>query len=879
MVLAVLALAAPVHSASDSIPLRWLDSKPAAPTGVTWGVPWPKGAFSRGESVHLRVAGGRSLAVQSWPMAFWPDGSVKWLGVAAVLSPADGDSLTLAKGPGPTPSSQVSVRQPGIEVIREVDTGVMNVEVGDRGQYLIQQIARDGRSSVGGISLVGLIERSQLNGEVDIRRRENITGIVEHLTVEQSGPIRAVLKLTGKYRSERSGRMILPFVVRLVFYAGCDSVEVVHSFSVDVDTSRDFIAALGVKAHVLLHDGLQNRHIRVVGEEGKGVWIDSVRMLPYNGHEPTKDQATQRAGRPMPAPLDGGLLPVWNEFQLFQDSSDHAILRKRQGSQFSWVVAEHCRRAPGLLSLSEPGGGLAVAVRDFWQAHPSSVEIRDAGNSEASILGWWWPPSAEPMDLRHYGGRDHRPTYEARNPDPKVYSSAFGIARTSQMSFRVLPSGSTAEDLRKRHDSLTRPPLLAADPTWYRACNVFGAWTAADRSTPAKARIESELESLVNHYLASREQHRWYGFWNYGDFMHTYDIERHSWHYDQGGRAWDNTEIGSDIWIWLSFIRTGNPAWYRFAEAMTRHISEVDVFHLGPWTAQGSRHNVVHWGDPCKEPRVSQAGAKRFFYYLTGDERTRDLLDEVAEFADQFKATNVPTGDAYVARVGPTWAAWVSNWLCAWERSGDSKWRDKIVRGIKGILRAPYGLLNGADQFDYDPQTGEMTYREGAANAGSNRLTAIMGGAETWMELAELLDQPEFKRALAGYGSAYAVPLDQAARLQNEDLRRRISLIWPNARLMAWSGRYSSSPALKRRAWEVLLRGDGDPREPRPLEWPYQFFTAPPLLSAETRTETALSTNDASNLSLNLIACLSLAGEELEEAWRAFATKEQKGPR
>lgn len=866
----------PARGADEKIQLRWLDSKPAAATGVTWGVPWPKGTFSKSDSAHLRVAGGRSLPVQSWPLAYWPDGSVKWLGVAAVLSPADGDSITLVKGAGPAPSLQISVRQPGIEVIREVDTGVMKVEVGDRGQYAVQQISRGGRSSVGGISLVGMIEKRQRNGEIEVRRRENMTGIIENLTVEQSGPIRAVFKLTGKYRSERSGRMILPFVLRLVFYAGSDSVELVHSFTVDIDSSRDFIAALGVKAHVLLHDGLQNRHIRIVGEDGKGVWTDSVRMLPYNGHEPSSDQAAQRAGRSMPPPPDGGLLPVWNEFQLFQDSADHAILRKRQASEYSWVVAEHCRRAPGILSLSEPAGGLAIALRDFWQAHPSSVEIRDAGNSEASLLGWWWPPSAEPMDLRHYGGRDHRPTYEARNPDPKVYSSAFGISRTSQMSFRVLPSGSTAEDLRIRHDALTRPPLLVAEPEWYHASRVFGHWSPANRSTPAKARIESELESLVNHFLASREQHRWYGFWDYGDFMHTYDVERHAWQFDQGGRAWDNTELGSDLWIWLSFIRTGNPAWYRFAEAMTRHVSEVDVFHLGPWTAQGSRHNVVHWGDPCKEPRVSQAGAKRFFYFLTADERTRDLLDEVSEFADQFKATNVPTGESYVARVGPTWAAWVSNWLCAWERTGDTKWRDKIVRGIDGILRAPYGLLNGGDQFDYDPRTGAMTYRAGAPMV-DNRLTATMGGAETWMELADLLEHPGFKRALADYGSAHALPLDQAVKSQSSDVRSRISLIWANARLMAWAGLHLQAPPLKLRAWEVLLRGDADPREPRPLQWPFAVLKAPPIFSAEPRAEIGFSTNDASTLSLNLIASLALAGEELERAWGNFANSRQKG--
>ena len=53
------------------------------------------------------------------------------------------------------------------------------------------------------------------------------------------------------------------------------------------------------------------------------------------------------------------------------------------------------------------------------------------------------------------------------------------------------------------------------------------------------------------------EQRRWYGFWDYGDVMHTYDPTRHAWRYDVGGFAWDNTELMPDLWLWYSFLRTG----------------------------------------------------------------------------------------------------------------------------------------------------------------------------------------------------------------------------------------------------------------------------------------------------------------------------------
>lgn len=67
----------------------------------------------------------------------------------------------------------------------------------------------------------------------------------------------------------------------------------------------------------------------------------------------------------------------------------------------------------------------------------------------------------------------------------------------------------------------------------------------------------------------------------------------------------------------MSFLRTGRADIFKVAHAMTRHLSEVDFHHTGPFAGLGSRHNVVHWGDGAKEARVSGSSLKRPFYYLT----------------------------------------------------------------------------------------------------------------------------------------------------------------------------------------------------------------------------------------------------------------------
>jgi len=123
-----------------------------------------------------------------------------------------------------------------------------------------------------------------------------------------------------------------------------------------------------------------------------------------------------------------------------------------------------------------------------------------------------------------------------------------------------------------------------------------------------------------------------------------------------------------DYWLWYNFLRTGRADAFRLAEAMTRHTSEVDVHHIGRFAPLGSRHNVNHLGDGAKQPRISQAGLKRFYYFLTADDRTGDLMREqlTADFtyaAVKKMDPRMPERGQYAsASFGTDWAAYCINW-------------------------------------------------------------------------------------------------------------------------------------------------------------------------------------------------------------------------
>ena len=65
------------------------------------------------------------------------------------------------------------------------------------------------------------------------------------------------------------------------------------------------------------------------------------------------------------------------------------------------------------------------------------------------------------------------------------------------------------------------------------------------------------------------------------------------------------------------------------ASAMTRHLSEVDFHHIGPFAGLGSRHHVTHWGDGAKEARITSSTLKRPFYYLTSTFALQTMLRQI----------------------------------------------------------------------------------------------------------------------------------------------------------------------------------------------------------------------------------------------------------
>ena len=874
-------------AAVDPNALRWLEgTRPPVMPGTHWGRPWPRGRHARGTMFALRSGGGESVPVQSWPLATWPDGSLKWT-AHAIPAGAPAAEYHIEPGAPAAPARPVTVAQ-GPDSIT-VDTGVIQAVLNRGGGTLIRSITRDGRE----IARDGrLVCRLEDRADPAVSKVVAFAGEITAVTVEQAGPVRAVVKLEGRHAGH--GRAWLPFVVRLYFHAGGDLVRLMHTVLFDGDAAKDFIAGLGVAFAVPLRGPLYDRHVRFSGQDD-GLFAEAVRGITGLRRDPGADvREAQLAGRATPPLADWNqqvasrlqYVASYADWTLVQPNCDGFEIRKRTHEGCTWLGSARGQRAGGLGYVGTPAGGVAFGLRNFWQSYPAQLDVRGATGDAADVTVWLWAPEAGAMDLRPYHDGLGQDTYEKQyNGGLEItyedyepgYNSPEGVARTSEVHLWCVAATPAREHLAAMQQVLAAPPLLVSSPQYLQHCGVFGGlWSPVDRSTPARAAIEDRLAAHFDYYHGQREQHRWYGFWNYGDVMHTYDTDRHEWRYDVGGFAWDNSELSTDIWLWLFFLRSGRADVFRFAEAMTRHTGEVDVHHIGRFAPLGSRHNVQHWGDSAKQLRISTALNRRYYYYLTGDERFGDLMREQVEaghallrippgrkLASAVKAGDLDRGateDATKVGVsfGTDWGSLAGAWLTEWERTGDPRMLSRLAEGMRTIGAQPHGFFTTNVTMNID--TGAFAVAQSQAVAVSH-LNAVFGLVEVCAELIQLIDVPEFRRAWLDYCILYnATPAEQAKQLGSA--LRGLGLQQGHSRLTAYAARMNSDSVLARRAWQEFAHGAGGQRSQGMFQT--QRLNGPDVLRPVDEAA-FVSSNGTAQWGLAAIECLALVGDALTE--------------
>lgn len=832
---------------------------------VTFGIPWKKGEITPQTVFEAEDKNGKT-AIQSMPIAYWQDGSVKWTSHTAKVF----GNIKVSTGNTNCEGGNVTIENDD-EIT--VNNGLFTAVFPKKGDTLMKTPYANAKLKV-------LKEMRAAYVDCDVTKCVPFYGQIGNVEIEETGTLKTVIKISGTHKS-MSGDEFLRYIVRFTVFFEEKEIRIMHTFLYDGDEAKDFIKGVGIEFESEINGALYDRHVKITGDYGVmheasqllNLWrprmfldainqqmadkkVDFSKLVDYRNNNPIK-------------PEDMENVTVWDCYRLQQTSADSFEVTKRtESDKCTFIKSNWGKRSKGLMYAGTDESGIAVCIREFWQKYPTSIYLKGLSKDKMTMTAWIVPPNAPACDMRHYDTVAHDQTYYEGFPE--IGASAYGIANTNEMSLFVFDKIPSDNSLMEMAEGVQKPAVMLCDVEYYHDVKAMGEWSLIERDTPLKAWVEDELDKAFEFYKNEIEQRHWYGLWDYGDVMHTYDASRHCWRYDMGGYAWQNTELVPTLWLWYAFLRSGREDIFTVAEAMSRHAADVDVYHFGQLKGLGSRHNVVHWGDSCKEPRIAMAGHHRAMYYLLGgDLRLKDVFEDVKDsdfstlnmdplrYFYRDKECNMPTH----ARSGPDWSTYCSNWYTQWERTGDEHYKEKIKTGIEDLKKAPLRMISGSN-FEYDPQSGHLGYI-GESAAGGSHLAVCMGGPQTYFELVNCLEDNVFRDMLIQYGEFYFLSPEEKSKKANGLISGEgFEYPYMASAMAGYAARETGNKELAYQVWQVLIHSlaGKDKKDNFDKDVIKNYF------NTESLDEMFwISTNFTAQWCLNTIAALELTKDMMQE--------------
>jgi len=350
-------------------------------------------------------------------------------------------------------------------------------------------------------ALLRISDRVDLGLTMTDREGKKCAVVVESTDVQTEGAIRSALLLRGAFR-DPDGKRIFGFRMRVSVFAGLSKIYLEPQIL--IDSQNDVV-----------------HHLRDLKFE----------VTPL---------------RPMRSATVGGK-PGWSGVPA---SSVRLFQVDDQNYRFEGAP-ESGSKAPGWAEMEDGKGAVAIALRDFWQQWPKSIEV----SAKGLAIGLF-PESGN-------GAFDHmEPWYKYQYLfDGNCYRLRTGQAPRWQIWLDLSGDGPSLVQ------AANTPLVPSADPGQAIASGTWGHIAAA--GGPGMKKYDDWAENLFdNGYCRSIEVQRDYGQMNWGDW------------FGERGCNWGNHEYDTAKHILVQFARTGDPKYFYVGDAAARHTSEIDVIHF-----------------------------------------------------------------------------------------------------------------------------------------------------------------------------------------------------------------------------------------------------------------------------------------------------------
>ncbi len=602
---------------STKIPITVEGNVPGSPQ--VFGVPIPKGELFSPDNVRVLGSDGKEIPSQITKVSTWApaDNSIKWIWVFFFTEEESNYEVEYGKtvSNGRNYDQILTVRnnqRPTGEV--EVNTGPLRftVEKGEGGGFFNApagsgfmdkvELDLDGNGfDDSDVIAVGEAGRSSFLDLLDDAGLDRSKAVVIRTVKELgTGPLHAIIRVEGEYHYGRDDNNMAPFITRIHAYAGKSYVKVQHTFvytgipdkhkelpgeyeviatqnGETVDESKyakdpgfmkpnDRIAATGLS---LKYNMAKDKTVTTAYYKGKWYSEDGSTIVqsPLKG-----DASILQVG-----PNESQIPPLENSSP---DERLEGIFKSTVSVDGSKDV--NAERAPGWLDVSDNKWGVTVGFKSFFEEYPKEIKVEE---DQDKLVAYIWTPSVDPMS---FAKKDNK------NDSGMIGNFAQGLAKTTEMVFNFHKK-STNEEVEKVADIFMDSPVTHASPEWYAKSEAFGKMSA---SNDKYATYERGLDYKMNWMMFNQKWEPWYGMLNYGDNL--------TYYYGYEWTQWTNNEPGNDYMWWLQFIRTGNPDYYKTAQAASMHTMDVDNIH---WPKDpvyfGDTNESIHSFQVADKPKGS----------------------------------------------------------------------------------------------------------------------------------------------------------------------------------------------------------------------------------------------------------------------------------
>ncbi len=573
---------------------------------IRLGVPFARGAWSGAGSLRLIDEDGHETAtlVQSRVLDKWSDGSCRWALMDFVAASANAEARWhLVINASSAAAANTPLVQDEADAIT-IDTGVARFRVAKRGATIFED------ATIAGVSIINP-QQTKLTAIDEQGQPAHFE--IARATVEDAGPIRAVVLLEGYIRrTDGDGARLLSIIIRLHFVRGHAHVE----WHVTARNPR----------RAVHDDGLWD-----LGDGGSVLIKDlSLTLALRDPAGRPFVRCSSEIGRPL---ADAGEL-----LELYQDSSGgqnwrstnhlnrlHDIPVSFQGYRLRTARGEQQGlRATPIVTMTDGARSVAVAMRYFWQNCPKAIE---AGR-DGLILRLFPKQYADLHEIQGGEQKTH------------VFVTAFGTDQADRISQPAL--------------AWHRSPLrVSPTPEWYADAEAGPYLTprASDTNDAYLALVDAAIEGH-DTFIHKREVVDQYGWRHFGDLYGD-----HEGVFNKGTTplvSHYNNQYDVVAGFGYQFMRSGDWRWWDQMEEMAAHVTDIDIYHTDEdksaynhglfWhtyhyiDADTCTHrsyprkyrDVVKGGGPSSEQNY--ATGLMLHYFMTGDPLSRDASLGLAQF-------------------------------------------------------------------------------------------------------------------------------------------------------------------------------------------------------------------------------------------------------